>query len=187
MIIGITGKSGSGKSAIAQKLAKKLDAYCLDLDTCFHETIELDIDHAVTLFGPEILGLDGKPNRKKIGDLVFANRDLYKEYSKHIYGIVLENVNRDLKEFGEGTCILDHILLPHMPELWEQCDLKILVEADWEIRRLRILARDNISTEYLMKREAASIEYCRSDFDMTIKNDKIVTSEEPQIKFEVTF
>jgi len=187
MIIGITGKSGSGKSTFASKLAKKINAYYIDLDSAFHDTIEQDIDFVVDLFGKNIIGPDGKPDRKKIGDLVFSNRNLYKEYSDRIYADTLSRVEQGIVYYKDQPCILDHILLPHMKELWSRCNLKILVDADWEIRRLRILSRDNISTEYLMKREAASPNYQPSDFDMVIKNDKSVHEESDWIHCEVRF
>lgn len=187
MIIGITGKSGSGKSTIAARLAKKLNAYYIDLDSAFHETIEQDVDYIIGLFGESVLGENGKPDRKKIGDLVFSNRDLYKEYSDRIYRDTLSRVEQGIVYYKNQPCILDHILLPHMKELWSRCNLKLLVEADWEIRRLRILSRDNISTEYLMKREAASINYLPSDFDIVVSNNRLDNMEGNWLHAEVRF
>jgi dephospho-CoA kinase len=183
MIIGITGKSGSGKSTVAKRLAKMMDAYYLDLDNVFHDEIEKRFDFVVETFGEQILDSDGKINRKKIGDLVFSNRAKYDTYTKEIYLSALYGIEQGIAFYSHKPTVLDHILLPHMPKLWSQCDSKILVDADWEIRRIRILARDNLPMEYIMKREAASIDYNHSDFDVIFKNNHLDPARGMEIYF----
>ena len=53
MIISITGKSGSGKTYIAQKLAKYFDAKILSFDDISHQALEDDDikDKIKTQFG----------------------------------------------------------------------------------------------------------------------------------------
>ncbi len=181
MIIGITGKSGSGKSTVSQKFAKILDAYYLNLDEVFHEEIEKRFDFVVETFGEQILDADGKINRKKIGDLVFTNRKKYDDYSAEIYRSALVDIKKDIEQYQ--PIIIDHILLPHMSEIWSKCTTKILVDADWEIRRLRIMSRDALPMEYVLKREAASIEYNVSEFDIVIKNNHLDSTRGMEIYF----
>jgi dephospho-CoA kinase len=183
MIIGITGKSGSGKSTVAQKFAKMSDAYYLDLDSVFHDEIEKRFDFVVETFGEQILDSDGGINRKKIGDLIFSNRVQYDTYTKEIYLSALSGIEQGIAFYAHKTIILDHILLPHMPELWSQCDIKILVDADWEIRRMRIISRDNLPMDYIMKRESASIDYNYSDFNVILKNNHLDPTRGMEIYF----
>lgn len=75
-IIGITGKSGSGKSTFASLLAKKLNCIPIDIDKIGHQAL-YNPDVLTTLtqkFGNGILDNEGKLDRKKIGDIVFTRK-----------------------------------------------------------------------------------------------------------------
>ena len=50
------------------------------------------------------------------------------------------------------------------------CDKKILIIADEDSRKEKVMLRDSISKEYLDKRDSASISYNEFDFDEIIKN-----------------
>ena len=66
--------------------------------------------------------------------------------------------------------ILDWILLPKS-KYWDKCACKIIVISDDTMRKSRILKRDNISKEYLDKREASSVDYSSVKFDYIFEND----------------
>lgn len=75
-LIGITGKSGSGKSTFASLLAKKLNCIYIDIDKIGHQAL-LNPDILTALsqkFGNGILDNEGKIDRKKVGDIVFTRR-----------------------------------------------------------------------------------------------------------------
>ena len=80
MIIGITGKSGSGKSFLSEILARKLNAKHVDIDKISHSLLNSPDAHIflITNFGHEIFYKD-EINRKKLGEIVFKNKKkLYK-------------------------------------------------------------------------------------------------------------
>ena len=52
------------------------------------------------------------------------------------------------------------------------CDKKILMVANEEDRKKRVMARDNISAEYLSKRDSAGIHYDDIEFDQIIYTSK---------------
>lgn len=64
-VIGITGKSGSGKTTFASLLAKELKCKHIDIDKISHEDI----------FRPEILDESGKLDRKK-WEILYLPRDI---------------------------------------------------------------------------------------------------------------
>ena len=74
MIIGITGRSGSGKSYLSDILAEKLDMIHIDIDKISHEilTFEKSKNFLLNEFGPEIFD-NGIVNRKALGKIVFAS------------------------------------------------------------------------------------------------------------------
>lgn len=82
-VIGITGKSGSGKTTFASLLAKELKCKHIDIDKIGHEAIfrpEI-LDTLCEKFGTEILDEHGKLDRKKMGDIIFTQRHKMKELS----------------------------------------------------------------------------------------------------------
>jgi dephospho-CoA kinase len=168
MVIGITGKSGVGKSTYANKLAEENGFRVVHIDKISHGIMNLPTIKAtlVDTFGDEVVK-DGVVDRKYLGDLVFENRHLYKELSDLIWDMMKHKIDYILSK--HENVILDWILLPHT-HYWKMCDKKILVVADEDERRRRVMARDNITAEYLNKRDAAGMNYNDIKFDEIIEN-----------------
>ena len=76
-LIGITGKTGTGKSTIATILAQKLDAQYVDIDKIGHQaTSDPHIANKLCdIFGNELLDSNGMINRKNLGNIVFSDTD----------------------------------------------------------------------------------------------------------------
>lgn len=168
MIIGITGKSGVGKSTYANKLAKENGFYVIHVDEVSHRVMEFSNvkQKLIETFGEEIIK-DGLINRKHLGDLIFTNRHSYEEMNDIVWQELKNEINRELSSYKD--VILDWILLPHS-HYWNMCDKKILIVADEEQRKEKVMMRDNISKEYLEKRDSASISYDDIEFDEVIEN-----------------
>lgn len=170
MIIGITGKSGSGKSTYARQLAEENGFRVVNIDEISHAIMSLPSIKAklIDIFGDAVIK-DGTVDRKYLGDLVFENRHLYKEMSDLIWDMMKRRIDGILST--HENVILDWILLPHT-HYWKMCDTKILMVADEEDRKKRVMARDNISVEYLNKRDSAGINYDDIEFDQIIYTSK---------------
>ena len=170
MIIGITGKSGSGKSTYAQQLAEENGFRVVNIDKISHAIMNLPAIKArlTDIFGDKVIK-DGVIDRKYLGDLIFENRHLYKEMSDLIWDMMKHRIDNILSAYDD--VILDWILLPHT-HYWKMCDTKILMVANEEERKRRVMARDNISLEYLSKRDAAGINYDNIEFDQIINTTR---------------
>ena len=164
MIIGITGKSGSGKSTYAEQLSKENGYAVVHIDDIGHKVLESDgvKNQLVEIFGTT--------ERKCIGDLIFTHRHLYNKLSDLVWDDMKKEIDRLLAL--HPNVILDWILLPHT-HYWKMCDKKILVIADEDERKHRVMARDNISAEYLSKRDAAGIDYDSIEFDEIKENEYV--------------
>lgn len=170
MIIGITGKSGSGKSTYAHQLAEENGFRVVNIDKISHAIMSLPSikEKLIGIFGDEVVK-DGEIDRKYLGDLIFTNRHLYKEISALIWDMMKYRIDYIISR--NENVILDWILLPHT-HYWKMCDKRILMVADEEERKKRVMVRDNISAEYLSKRDSAGIDYSNIEFDQVIYTTK---------------
>jgi len=170
-IIGITGKSGTGKSTLAALLSEKLNCKHVDIDKIGHEALfqpEI-IDSLCDKFGREILDEDGSINRKKVGNIAFSSKDKMNILTDLTWTYMKNILDALLSQTGDFI-ILNWALLP-ITEYWDKCNTKVLLISDYNERKHRILERDNISEEYFDKRESSSVDYSGIKFDYIFKND----------------
>lgn len=162
MIIGITGKSGSGKSTFAKLCFK--NAVYIEVDSVAHDVMLHPDIRNLTI---EKFNLDPlKTDRKIIGDLYFNNRNAKAELDKAAWSLMQKNIDSKIDEAKTKNkdVVIDWILLPHS-KYWKLCDITILMTASLEQRKQDVLIRDNITEEYFNNRESHSISY--SDYNFT--------------------
>ncbi|MBR4110103.1 MAG: dephospho-CoA kinase [Clostridia bacterium] len=170
-LICVTGKSGSGKSTFARYVAAIHDCTYIDVDEIGHDSlIQEDVIHGLCQnFGKEILGFDGKIDRKKLGKIVFNDKSKMEILNDLTWQYMERTIDSHIQRATKPV-VIDWILLPKT-KYWELCDIKVLVEADITKRKQVVVARDNISEEYFDSRDSASIDYSPYSFDYVFFND----------------
>lgn len=172
IIIGVTGKSGSGKSSFVAELGKNIpEATIVNVDSIGHEALcrpEILI-HLKKNFGDKILDKNGNIDRKKLGNIVFAERNKMKALANLTYQYMTKKIE-EIVESTEGIIVLEWILLPQDP-VWKKCNIRILIEANMALRKEKVIQRDKISEEYFDAREKTSIEYSMDQFDYIFFNN----------------
>lgn len=179
-IIGITGKSGSGKSILAQMLVEELQCEAINIDKIGHKaTSDKKISSKLCeVFGNEILGENNQIDRKKLGAIVFSDKEKMDVLTNITWGYMQEILDDILKKEPE-IIVLEWALLPIDSKYWGKCDIKVLMKAEDSIRKNKVMERDKISEEYFLKREANSLEYSKFEYDDIFENDyKLETIEE---------
>lgn len=167
MLIGIIGKSGSGKSTLANKLCELIkNAFHIDIDKIGHDILKDSniVNHIVSIVGDPSVVEDGVINRKRVGNIIFNDLSKYEEYYRYTEEIEYRIIDKLIEDNKDKVIILDWILLDKT-KYWGMLDLKILVDADVEVRRSRVTRRDNISEEYFNLREVMKEEYNKSEVD----------------------
>jgi dephospho-CoA kinase len=142
LVVALTGGIGAGKSTVAQYFAE-LGAFVIDADQLARMVIERGTDgfaEVLLRFGDEII-LNGDVDRKKLGEIVFADnqarRDLEAIIHPRVQALFAEVVS-DLDQ--------DEILIYEIPLLVEtnaavKFDYVITVESDIELRKARLLKK----------------------------------------------
>ena len=177
MVVFVTGKSGSGKSSFAKRLADILNYEYVDVDKIGHSIYNDSnvLDAVVNIFGNDIL-VDGILDRKKLGAKLFTETDKSKvDLFNEVTG---EAIRLRVEEYLDKDVVVEWILLP-LAKFWNTPAYRVLVKGiSDDIRFAKIIERDNVDIEYLKNRDKAGIEYNESEFDSVIINDYTTDSLE---------
>ena len=173
MIIGICGKSGSGKSTLANQIIKLTNnkAVHLDIDKVGHSILLLPKvkEELINSFGESIIK-ENKVDRKKLGEIVFNSRNEMDKLSDITWKYMQIEIDNFLSHHKDKIIILDWLLLP-ISKYFDMCDIKILLDIQYDIRKQRAMKRDNITEETFNLREKASISFDESTFDYVLKTN----------------
>jgi len=138
-IIGILGGIGSGKSTVAEELAK-LGCKVIDADKIGHKALDKkDVRQKIIgLFGEGILGPSGRIDRRKLSDIVFADADKLLSLNRMIHPVILKRTDELIKRYSRQNRVKAIVLdMPLLVEVgWaKRCDKLIFVGCK---RRLRV-------------------------------------------------
>lgn len=188
-VLGLLGGVGSGKTVVAQELAR-LGASILDADQTGHEVLQMPhIQEAIRArWGQEVFGSDGQVDRARLAQRVFADSleaeqermDLEKITHPEI-GHLLRTQAQSLAEIGCPAAVLDAPLLLEVG--WDRwCDKLIFVDAPREVRLARAIQR-GWSPEQFAIREAAQwpVEQKRLRADIIIDNSGTLEDTRVQV------
>ena len=171
MIIGICGKSGSGKTTLAKRILENKNGIHLDIDKIGHYvlTIEEVKKELVNSFGSSILN-ENSIDRKRLGDIVFSSKLEMNKLKDITWKYMQIEIDKFIEENKDKIIILDWILLP-TSKYFNMCDIKVLLNIPYEIRKDRALKRDDITEEKFNLRDEASIDYDRDKFDFILEEN----------------
>jgi dephospho-CoA kinase len=153
-LIGLTGGIGTGKSTVSDYLIQK-GYRVLDADKVAKEIVSPNSEILIQLkdtFGKEILYEDGTLNRKKLADIIFSNPEKKAILDKLMHKKIIEVLLKKATSFsGEKVVFIDAPLL-YESNLDLYLDKVWVVDADDEIRIQRVIQRDQLTREEIIKR-----------------------------------
>lgn len=160
-LIGLTGRTGSGKSSAA-KIFEGLGVFTVDCDKIAHEVLfDSDVKKAlVDTFSAVILAENGEIDRKALGKIVFADSEKLRMLNSIVHGAILERCFALCENSGSDICLIDGSEL-ESSGADKKCDVMVVTVADEEVRLKRIMARDNISREEALSRMKSQKDYLK--------------------------
>jgi dephospho-CoA kinase len=173
--VGLTGGIGSGKSAVAKRLAKH-GAVIIDADRLAREVVAAGTDGlaaVVAAFGPDVLSAEGELDRPALGVRVFGDEPA----RRRLEGIIHPRVRARTAELT-ASAAPDAIVVNDVPLLVESglaasYHLVIVVQADPEVRIRRLVDTRGMPAEQAAARIAAQAndEQRRAAADVVLAND----------------
>jgi dephospho-CoA kinase len=147
LLVGLTGGLATGKSTVSDVL-RALGCVVLDADVLAREVVEPGQPALAAVareFGPEVLGPDGRLDRKRLGALVFADPERRKRLEALTHPAIRERYIARLAELEaqgfEGIVVWD---APVMIEAggYGHVDRLVVVVTDEATQRARARSRD---------------------------------------------
>lgn len=171
-VIGITGGTGAGKTS-ALRAIESLGGKVLDCDEVYHEMLRSDKElHAAieAQFGP-VFAEDGALDRKKLGEVVFSDKERLKELNEIAFRFVKPELQRRMRR---EPCLIYGIDAISLIEsgLDQICDRTVAITSPQELRVRRIMQRDQIEERYARLRISAqkTDDYYRENCDLELSN-----------------
>ena len=137
LIVGLTGGFGSGKSTV-RHLLEELGAFVIDADLLAHEALleGNPVYEKIAALFPDARKSGGM-DRKKIGGIIFKDKDKRKKLEEIVHPYVFERIGEEIRDAEEKTIVIE------VPLLFESgldriCGKTILVRAPQEeiVKRL---------------------------------------------------
>lgn len=189
LVIGLTGGIAAGKSTLRKEL-EKIGFVALDADQISREIVKPKTEglNAIRqIFGEGYL-VEGKLNRKKLGELVFSNSEQLAKLNSILHPLIKKELRRqieNLKRIGKTKILLE------VPLLFETgidalCDYTIDLEVERKTQIARLQQRNGYTYEHAVDRIEAQVspKFRKSKADLVIENaENVESSKQLVIKY----
>lgn len=154
--IGLTGGIGSGKTTVSQIFEQLgVPVFCCDAAARDIQDSHPDaIAGMKELFGGDIYAPDGRLNRRKVASIAFADPQTLHRLNALIHPLVRQAFTQFATINGSQPLILMESAILIQSGFYKQADFCVQVTADTETRIARVMQRDGISREEVVKRIA---------------------------------
>ena len=151
-----------GKSQVL-KMLKELGCHGIDADQIARDVVEPGtpgLKSVTEEFGSGVLNDDGALNRKRLGEIVFANEAKRTRLNSILHPIIIAAQDQRIREFEakdpNGIVIIDAALMIESGG-YKRLDKLIVVHCDPDIQVQRLVKRDGFSRETAQERIATQM------------------------------
>ena len=151
--IGITGGMGCGKSTVVAEF-QQLGIPCFVADTvaAAYYNDPGFLKQVADMLGEKVTRGDGRADKQRIADIVFANPDKLHQLNSLVHPRVMHDFDRFCHQNDAHPYVLFESAILYDYGLDKQMDAVICVYLDLEERIQRLLARDHLTHKQLMDR-----------------------------------
>lgn len=154
--IAVVGNIASGKSTVEDILRKK-GYKVFDTDIIAHEVLKDLSEKIIVAFKDFDISQNGVISRKKLGDVVFNNKNLKETLEKIVHPEIKNRINRIFEENKSEKYVF--VSIPLLFEVgWRNLFDKILfIYTEDEIRLNRLMQRNNFTKEEALARTKSQL------------------------------
>lgn len=152
--IGITGGIGSGKTTVC-KVFRLLGAPVFEADDAAKKLYDTDAEirsELIQLFGESIYNTEGYLYRKKLASLIFNDDNLLEKVNRLVHPAVRREYQKWLEEHKKKPYVIHEAAILFESGFYKMMDFTILVTADKEQRIARVVKRDGVSRQMVLRR-----------------------------------
>lgn len=151
-IIGLTGGIGSGKTTVANYFKQHgIPVYIAD-DEARKISESLEILQSIReIFGEEVFKSE-KLDRVKVSEIVFNDKDKLNQLNAIIHPAVKKHFKNWVAQNSNSDFVVYETALLFESGSYTNCDFVITVTAPLESRIERVMKRDNVSRDAVLKR-----------------------------------
>ena len=187
-IVGITGRSGCGKSSATNFLAR-MGYPCIDADQVARDVLlpgSVCLTRLQKQFGEDILDGTGALRRRLLADRAFATPEGTRALTQITQPEILRRIEQWLQQAqaqGASIAFVDGAVIVGTP-FQARCDALVLVTAPYELSVQRICARDGIAPDMARRRLDAQtpLETLRAAATLEIVNDGTTQQLESKVR-----
>lgn len=138
IVLGITGKTASGKSTIGKYIKKQIgNTLFIDVDKvakdiyCKNQNVRLEL---VECFGENVCSFDGAVNYKLLAEKVFSSKKELTRLNNLMFPLIEQEIQKIIKGNRDKRCIIIDAAILFGSNLYKLCDCVIWVKAGIERR-----------------------------------------------------
>ena len=190
LLVGVTGGIGSGKSLVCS-LFERLGRTVIEADVVAQEIADTnpDVRREITgLLGAGAYRDDGSMERKFVADRVFADHALLRALNGIVHPRVIAEIEKRVTALPQGQrrpYVLVEAALIYESGMDELLDQVIVVDADEETRVRRVMERDRVGRDAVLRRMTAQLpaakKVARADF--VIRNEDNTVAVQEKVHF----
>ncbi|WP_047981621.1 dephospho-CoA kinase [Ornithinibacillus contaminans] len=188
VVIGLTGSIASGKSTVSG-MFKKLNIPVIDADQIARDVVvpgEAAYHQIVAEFGEDILLADKTIDRKKLGSIIFADKEKREALNAIVHPVVRSQMLYEKEQYlaANKTCIVMDIPLLYESNLTHLVDKVLVVYVDESVQLERLMNRDGSTIEAAMERIDSQIPVKEKvkQADAVINNNGTIQDSYQQLK-----
>ena len=183
--VGLTGGIGTGKSEVSRRLAG-YGAVVIDADAVAREVVEPGTEglaEVVEAFGPVVLGSDGRLDRPKLGEVVFADPQRRSRLNAIIHPLVGARMAELEREAGSASIVVHDVPLIAEGGRAGAYDMVVVVDAPPRIQVERLVRNRGMTRDQAKARMGAqaSREQRLAIADIVIDNSSSLTELDRQV------